>query len=189
MSATRMLVLGVVHWAGKAHGYQIRAELLSWRADSWARIKPGSLYHALRKAVADGLLVDEVEQGDGGPDRTSFTITEAGREELTRLVKEGLAVPGDPFMLNAAISMLPALRRADAVAMLRQRIDGLTAQRGELRQWQDGPPGLKPEHVCEQAHLWLGQLDADLAWATDLVRRLGEGAYALDGEPGNREFA
>ncbi|SES10498.1 PadR family transcriptional regulator [Actinokineospora terrae] len=185
MSATRMLVLGVVFWAGKAHGYQIRAELQSWRADSWARIKPGSLYHALRRAVTDGLLVDAPEQGDGGPDRTSYSITEAGRAELTRLVRSGLSTPGDPWMLNAAIAMLPTLRREDAIARLKERVSALEVQRREMEDWSFGGPPIKPEHVMEQAQLWLAQLVADLEWARKLLAKLEDGAYEMteDGTP------
>ncbi|GAA2970253.1 PadR family transcriptional regulator [Actinokineospora diospyrosa] len=185
MSATRMLVLGVVFWAGKAHGYQIRAELQSWRADSWARIKPGSLYHALRKAVADELLVDTPEPGDGGPERTAYSITAAGRAELDRLVTAGLSVPGDPWMLNAAIAMLPTLSRADAVAHLSARIEALEVARSEMEGWRGGADPIKPEHVAEQAELWLAQLNADLVWSRGLVARLLDGAYSMSehGEP------
>ncbi|WP_170166607.1 PadR family transcriptional regulator [Lentzea atacamensis] len=56
MSATRMLVLGVVKLVGEAHGYVVRRELKSWSADSWANVQPGSIYHALKSLAKDGLL-------------------------------------------------------------------------------------------------------------------------------------
>lgn len=56
MSATRMLVLGVVELVGEAHGYVVRRELKSWAADKWANVQPGSIYHALKSLVKDGLL-------------------------------------------------------------------------------------------------------------------------------------
>src|SRR4051812_645526 len=37
MSATKLLVLGVVHLSGSAHGYQVRSELQSWGVESWAK--------------------------------------------------------------------------------------------------------------------------------------------------------
>ncbi|MDQ3403801.1 MAG: PadR family transcriptional regulator [Actinomycetota bacterium] len=91
MSATRMLVLGVIHGSGQAHGYQVRTELMSWKAEEWARIKPGSIYHAIRKAAADGFL-DAVpqERGDSGPERTAYRITESGVDEMRKLVREVL---------------------------------------------------------------------------------------------------
>ncbi|TDE09722.1 PadR family transcriptional regulator, partial [Jiangella asiatica] len=35
MSATKLLVLGIVHLSGGAHGYQVRSELQSWGAEIW----------------------------------------------------------------------------------------------------------------------------------------------------------
>lgn len=61
MSATRLLVLGVVRMYGRAHGYQVRRELLSWSADKWADVQPGSIHHALNL-----LEQIDVEPGDGG---------------------------------------------------------------------------------------------------------------------------
>jgi DNA-binding PadR family transcriptional regulator len=56
LSATRLLVLGVVRMYGRAHGYQVRRELLTWSADKWANVQPGSIYHALKKMTAEDLL-------------------------------------------------------------------------------------------------------------------------------------
>jgi DNA-binding PadR family transcriptional regulator len=57
VSATQLLVLGVINGVGQAHGYQVRNELLAWRADMWAKIAPGSIYQAIRtltKSCATG---------------------------------------------------------------------------------------------------------------------------------------
>jgi hypothetical protein len=42
MSSTRLLILGAVRIFQPVHGYFVRRELLSWRADQWAKINPGS---------------------------------------------------------------------------------------------------------------------------------------------------
>ncbi|SDD04116.1 hypothetical protein [Actinokineospora iranica] len=49
MSATRPLVLGLVTRAGKAPGHQVRTELMGWRADGWARVKPRLAREGLRR--------------------------------------------------------------------------------------------------------------------------------------------
>jgi DNA-binding PadR family transcriptional regulator len=82
MSATKLLVLGIVHLSGGAHGYQVRSELQSWRAEIWAKIKPGSIYHALKKAAADGLLTEHAEPGNSGPERVLYRVTARGRDEI-----------------------------------------------------------------------------------------------------------
>ncbi|MGQ0840744.1 PadR family transcriptional regulator [Actinokineospora sp.] len=183
MSATRMLVLGVIHWAGKAHGYQVRAELIGWRAEDWARIKPGSIYHAIRKAAADGLIETvSAEPGQGGPDRTAYRITEAGDAELLRLIREGLRRTRDPWMLNAALAMLPLLGRDDAKDLVGERIERLATDLADLEHWVANPEPDTPDHVREQATLWIGLVSTEITWAKTLLARLDDGAYEMAGE-------
>ncbi len=70
MSATRLLVLGVVRVHGQAHGYRAGRELMDWGAEEWANVKWGSLYHALRKLSEQGRLREFVAEGEV-TDRTS----------------------------------------------------------------------------------------------------------------------
>ncbi|MDQ3579542.1 MAG: PadR family transcriptional regulator [Actinomycetota bacterium] len=180
MSATRMLVLGVIHGSGQAHGYQVRTELMSWKAEEWARIKPGSIYHAIRKAAADGFLdVVPQERGDSGPERTAYRITESGVDEMRKLVREGLGRPRDPWMLAAALAMLPILTRDEAIAHVRERLVRLESTLTDLRTWRDEPDSRTPKHVLEQAMLWIGQVTSEIEWATGLLTRLSDGTYEM----------
>ncbi|MGH3431405.1 MAG: PadR family transcriptional regulator [Thermocrispum sp.] len=182
MSATRLLVLGVVHLSGGAHGYQVRTELRSWRADSWARINPGSIYHALKKAARDGLLAETAQPGKAGPERTLYRITDAGLREIVELAGQGLRRTQDPWMLNAALAMLPLLRREDAIALLAERQRSLRGERIELRQWLANPDPDTPQHVREQGDLWTGHVDAELRWVANAIERLTAGRYVMAGE-------
>ncbi|MBE1582569.1 PadR family transcriptional regulator [Nonomuraea angiospora] len=66
MSATRLLVLGVVRLHGQAHGYLVGSELESWEAGQWAGLRSGSIYHALRQLAKEGLLdTSEVHEWPG----------------------------------------------------------------------------------------------------------------------------
>ena len=56
MSATRLLLLGTVRIFQPVHGYFVRRELMSWHADSWANLNPGSVYNGLRSLARDGIL-------------------------------------------------------------------------------------------------------------------------------------
>ncbi|TDQ04300.1 PadR family transcriptional regulator [Labedaea rhizosphaerae] len=185
MSATKMLVLGVVQAAGEVHGYQVRRELLSWHAENWANVKPGSIYHALKKAARDG-LVDEVgaQPGDSGPDRIRYRITESGVREIVALVRAALRDATDNVTLNAAIAMLPALTRAEAIDDLGVRIVELEKALQGLRDWMANPQEGLPEHVREQAGLWTNQVNAELDWARKLLARLNAGAYTMADEHG-----
>ena len=89
MSATRLLVLGVVRGYGRVHGYRVGADLLSWGAGEWANVKWGSIYHALRQATRGGLLHDH----DDVPGRTDYELTERGEAEFGRLRATPCATP------------------------------------------------------------------------------------------------
>ena len=70
------MILGLVRWMQPVHGYDVRRELLSWSADEWANVAPGSIYHALRKLAEEGLLEEvATEQVGARPARTTYRIT------------------------------------------------------------------------------------------------------------------
>src|SRR5215207_6986800 len=89
MSASRLLVLGVIRTQGQAHGYSVYRELLAWRIETWADVKPGSIYHALKQLEKQRfLLALNTENSDEGPNRTIYTLTQEGEIEFYRLLEE-----------------------------------------------------------------------------------------------------
>ncbi len=148
------MILGLVRWTQPVHGYDVRRELLSWSADRWANVQPGSIYHALRKLTEDGLLREvATEQVGARPARTTYEITPKGEEEFQNLLRGAWwTVEGsvDPFF--AAFSFLPALSREEAAAALRNRARMLHAANESLRAamesgWMSAGSG-KPPHVA-----------------------------------------
>ena len=68
-----MLVLGVVRTFQPVHGYDVRRELVSWHAEEWAQVAPGSIYNALKSLTRDGLLeMVGTDQVGGRPERTTY---------------------------------------------------------------------------------------------------------------------
>ena len=97
-STTRLLVLGVVRIFQPVHGYEVRRELVTWRAQEWASVKPGSIYNALKTLTRDGFLeVVGTDQVGGRPERTTYEITDAGRHQLTTDVAQMLAEVADEY--------------------------------------------------------------------------------------------
>ena len=180
MSATRLLVLGVVRGYGRAHGYLIGNDLLAWEADRWANVKWGSIYHALAALTRSGSLLDHV----GVRGRTEYELTERGEAEFGRLLRAALRVPDrHPDQLGAALAFLPSLPRAEAISLLRERLATCeAAQRSahERREGWDWPP-----HVRELFGLWAADAAGGAEWARGLIGRLEAGAYAMAGEPGS----
>jgi DNA-binding PadR family transcriptional regulator len=175
MSATRMMILGLVQWMQPVHGYDVRRELLSWSADKWANVQPGSIYHALRKLAEEGLLREvATEQVGSRPARTTYEITDKGAAEFQSLLRANwwnLSTPPDPFM--AAFSFLPALPREEASAALRNRAMQLRVGVEQLRaamktEWLDR----KPTFVSWMWELTIERSEAEISWCTRTAERI-----------------
>jgi DNA-binding PadR family transcriptional regulator len=180
-----MMILGLVQWMQPVHGYDVRRELLSWSADKWANVQPGSIYHALRKLSEEGLLREvSTEQVGGRPARTSYEITEKGAAEFQSLVRSGwwnLVGTPDPFL--AAFAFLPALSREEAAAALRSRAIQLRAGVQQLEaattaDWLDK----KPVYVSWMWELTMARSEAEIAWCERTAQKIEKGEPYLPGE-------
>jgi DNA-binding PadR family transcriptional regulator len=152
VSATRLLVLGVVRMYGKAHGYQVRRELLTWSADKWANVAPGSIYHALKQMTKEGLLEQvDSEPGESGPERTGYQLTPDGETEFQLELARSLATveSGEQnlYGLSAATTFMTTLPRQRAISLLRHRITQLEGQRANAKGLlTDGTDWGQPDH-------------------------------------------
>ena len=187
MSATRLLVLGVVRMYGKAHGYQVRRELLTWSADEWANVQPGSIYHALKKMAAEDLLEQvEIEPGQSGPDRIAYRLTDAGETEFHVLLAQALSSP-DPLGhdRSAAIALMTTLPRKRVVSLLRHQLVKLESDEQASRLLaEDAEDWGRPEHVRELYLLWRSHAEASASWLRGLIDRLEAGQYHMADDPG-----
>jgi DNA-binding PadR family transcriptional regulator len=185
-STTRLLVLGVVKLFQPVHGYEVRRELLSWRAQEWASVQPGSIYNALKTLTRDGLLeIASTDQVGGRPERTTYRLTQAGAEEFRTLLREEwwtVRPPIDPLM--AAVSFLGEIPRVEAIAALEHRAAQIHGVIRHLQFAIDGQDGTEsPLHVREMLRLMTARVAAELAWSEQLLERLRRGEYLTADEP------
>jgi DNA-binding PadR family transcriptional regulator len=185
MSSTRLLVLGVVRIFQPVHGYDVRRELLSWRADQWANVAPGSIYSALKSLVKDGLLeIEGTDQVGGRPERTSYRLTDEGEKEFHNLLRAtwwSIGQPLDPLM--PGVCFLPAMQKDELIAALKHRqtqIDGILKHMDFIIA---GIPGstTTPAHVAELLRLSAARAGAETAWAKALIATLERGDYDAHG--------
>jgi len=183
MSATRLLILGLVRGLGTAHGYAIHNELVSWGAAEWANVKWGSIYHALRQMEKEGKLVQA--NADGGAGRIDYAITAAGEEEFQRLLRKALRDRSTrPDLLGAGLAYLPTMRRDEAIALLKERVAETEEGLAELAEGISHLPSAAPAHVGELFGYWRTTAEHDAAWARGLIGRLERGDYVMCDEPG-----
>ncbi|WP_422771774.1 PadR family transcriptional regulator [Plantactinospora sp. WMMC1484] len=188
MSATRMMILGLVRWMQPVHGYDVRRELLSWNADRWANVQPGSIYHALRKLTEEGLLREvATEQVGARPARVTYEVTPKGEDEFQNLLRGNwwsLGEVADPFF--AAFSFLPALPRDEASAALRNRARLLRAGNDSLRSAveSDWMKRGKPVHVTWMWQLTIARAEGEIGWCERIADLIDAGVpYLPEGFP------
>jgi DNA-binding PadR family transcriptional regulator len=174
-----MMILGLVRWMQPVHGYDVRRELLSWEADQWASVAPGSIYHALKKLAEEGLL-DEVatEQVGARPARTTYKTTPKGDQEFQELLRKywwEYAQPLDSF--QAAAAFIPALPRDEAVAALRNRARMLRANADRLRAAveSDWMQTAKPTHVGWMLERSVVLMEAEIPWCDRIATEIESG--------------
>ncbi|MFI1831026.1 PadR family transcriptional regulator [Streptomyces sp. NPDC020412] len=187
MSAIRLLVLGAVRQHGRAHGYQVRNDLEYWGAHEWSNAKPGSIYHALKQMAKQGLLIahEVAPSTAGGPPRTEYEVTDEGAAEFFRLLREALVDWGDQKQesLTAALGFIVDLDRAEAVALLRKRIEGMEGWRSSVVEYYDPAQGPGQfGHIGEIMNFWLASADFGKEWTLGLIERIEAGAYNFKGE-------
>lgn len=188
MSTTRLLVLGAVRIFAPVHGYVVRRELLSWHAEHWAHLNPGSIYNALRSLTRDGYLEESGRSAVGGrPARTSYELTPDGAGELHLLLREALwnVAPHEPDKLLAGWSFAWLLSRDEVLSAMESRLQQIAASsRATAFTLSDlGHSDGKPAHVAEHWLLTQARMDGEALWLQGLLERLRAGEYWFEGEP------
>jgi DNA-binding PadR family transcriptional regulator len=176
MNPTRLFVLGALAKHGPMYGHQIRRDARMDRADLWSDVRPGSLYGALHRLAAEGLIEPvRTEQSGHLPARTVYAITAEGQRELRALRAEALQEVGlRPDPVDLALVMSGDLDDDVLRGYIEDRIRALRSQaacyahHGE-RVWPDQT--VADDLVLEHARL---RIEAELAWHQMLLDRVGK---------------
>ena len=171
MSVSHVL-LGVLASAD-AHGYDLKREHDS-RFPGAKALPYGQVYASLQRLERDGLVEVAERVREGGPERTVYALTEAGRAELDDWLSG--SEPAGPYAADELVrKTVTALRLgADARAFLdRQRAVHLARMR-ELIAIQDATTDAAGQIALDHT---VFHLDADLRWLEAAAERVA-------GQPG-----
>jgi DNA-binding PadR family transcriptional regulator len=170
--STPFVLLGLLA-AGPRHGYDLKRA----HDDRMPRAKPlayGQVYSTLGRLERDGLVEQSGQDRDGGPDRTSYALTDTGRAKLD----EWLAAvePPAPFVTSALFSkVVVSLLAADAERargyLMAQRA-AHTARLRELTAAKSAPDASVGDVVA--ADFAIAHLDADLRWLQTTLLRVAD---------------
>lgn len=165
--STPTALLGLLQ-RGPRHGYDLKRE----HDERFPLAKPlafGQVYATLGRLERDGLVEVTEQESSGGPERTVYGLTVAGREHLTAWVRE--PEPPAPHVANALFTKLVValLGGGDGSAYLdAQRTAHLARMRELTRERRAGDPS-----QALAADYGLFHLEADLRWLETTLSRLG----------------
>jgi DNA-binding PadR family transcriptional regulator len=188
VTATRLLILGAVRIFQPVHGYFVRRELLSWHAEDWAHLNPGSVYNALRTLTRDRFLEEVGTETEGGrPARTTYRLTADGETEFLMLLREALwnVTPYEPANLLAAWSFSWVLSREEVIGAFAHRLEQIDAfvKHGDFAIADLARDPEKPAHVADHVRLVQARLGGEQSWTSELLGRIRSGEYWFAGEP------
>ena len=90
----KLLILGLLH-SLDMHGYQLN-ELLQKNPSTPITLKKSNTYKLLSDLEKEGLVTHIQEQSGNRPQKRVYTVTEVGKEEFFRLLRENLSTFPSP---------------------------------------------------------------------------------------------
>lgn len=124
MSSIRLFILGSLEQHGPMHGHQLRLLAEEEHVDSWTDISVGSLYGAIKRLAAEGLIEEVRTEREGAyPPRQVWGITYDGRVAagvIRMAALREIVLKPDPFDL--ALTRLDPDHLDDLPAMIEARL-------------------------------------------------------------------
>ena len=177
--STRLVILGLLR-RQPLHGYEIK-HIIEERMGDWTSIAFGSIYFALRKLAKEGFVEKIATEQEGNrPSRSIYQITEIGRDEFLRLLRETWrGFERHYFIIDIGLFFMEALPIEEVQGYLRRRVAAmegavqhLNAHQGEQMAREEMPPLAVAIFDHSRVHL-----EAELAWARDLLDKVERGEY------------
>ncbi|GIE03488.1 helix-turn-helix transcriptional regulator [Paractinoplanes durhamensis] len=168
--STAHVLLGLLA-GGPRHGYDLKRA----HDERLPRAKPlayGQVYATLSRLERDGFVAESGQDRDGGPDRTSYELTDEGRGHLAAWL--AAVDPPAPYVNSEIFNKVTVALLAAGIEQAR---DYLVAQRaahmGRMREltMAKSAPGASLGDVIA-ADYAIGHLEADLRWLQTTLARV-----------------
>jgi DNA-binding PadR family transcriptional regulator len=164
------------------HPYEMHAKMKERGHDNVIKIKGGSLYDTVERLERGGFIKAlETSREGRRPERTVYTITESGRDELNEWLRELVATPVKEYpQFAAALAFFAGLDKEDVVRLLRMRTvsieSTLAASRKQIQMLAE--MGL-PRLFMTENEYGLAMGEAELQWTRNLIEEIEHGKLWL----------
>lgn len=169
-----MVILGLLK-NKPLYGYELK-HIIEEHMGDWTTIAFGSIYFALAKLKEERLVEITAEEKKGNrPSRTVYRITDAGRKEFLRLLREQWGNPEwKTYDFDLGLFFSDELPREERIALLRKKIAAmegilghLESHRGETVHRPEVPRVARAIFDHSAAHA-----EAELTWLRNLLQGL-----------------
>jgi len=167
------------------HPYEMYQVLLLRKEDRLVKVRPGSLYHAVNKLEEAGLVrIVGTDREGNRPERTTYEITDDGREQFLNRVEELIAEPINEYpRFPMAIGEAHNLPLDKVIQLIRTRLAALAVDREEgMSEYADVQAKGVPTRYLLDAPYLLAMHDAEVAWLEQLIADLESGAIDWEAE-------
>jgi DNA-binding PadR family transcriptional regulator len=169
--SVKAVILGILQ-RGPLHGYDLK-RIIGQEMGDWTDIAFGSIYFALDGLAKDGFVSGEtMESAENRPSRIVYTITDSGRIEYLRLIREiWQSNEREHSPLDIGIAFLRDLPRDEVKGYLAARVSGLEKGLGYLRAHEKetmANPDVPAESRFIFSHTHY-RMEAELAWAREVL--------------------
>ena len=159
------------------YGYELLERFRARGMGFWVEVARASVYQALRRLEARGLVSGRLQEGSEGPDRRVYRISATGRARLRAALRERCADAG-PYDTDAALALgfVHLLPLDDARRAVGKRGSALTEWRATIaaeRERTASTPGAAgaiarrmldlQDALAEAEQRWLESFAGDLA--------------------------
>ena len=177
--STRLVILGLLRET-PLHGYELK-QIIEQHMGDWTNIAFGSIYFALRKLDEEGFIERiAVEQEGRRPSRSVYEITDEGRAEFLRLLREVWSeIERQYYAIDVGLAFIEALPIGEIVGHLKDRsaqleriLQHLAAHKAETLPLEDVPKKAGAVFDHSAAHF-----EAELSWTLGLLAQIEEEAF------------
>ena len=165
--------------------YEMANTLRQRGKDESIKINWGSLYTVVQNLEKYGFIeaVDVAREGRQ-PERTTYQITDAGREELKDWVRELISEPErEHTRFEAALGEFAVLPPDELVALLQRRLDALETAIAQHQAGLDELVAQVPRLFLVESEYHLALRRAEAEWVSRLLKEFTDGTF-----PGIREW-
>ena len=157
------------------HGYEIQRFIQISGMDNWAKVQSGSIYYALNKLEKEKYIQVQKEERTGSRIRKIYEITESGRSELAREMREELAAPiiETGSLKYIVYPIISVLTTQETKKIIEKHIVDLQERKQYWETWRDIKCGVDATRLTKLSFdMTIHAMEDQITWHEELLNHL-----------------